>query len=64
MPELGIGLVTEIDAFEAYGPLNVLRIVFGGLMALVAIGVILIIIIMQIQAGLRRRFQKAAAQAA
>ena len=63
MPELGIGLVAEIDAFEAYGPLNVLRIVFGGLMAIVAIGVILIIIIMQIQAGLRRRFQKAAAQA-
>ena len=47
LPSLGVGLITEIDAAEAYGPLTVLRIVFIGLIGLLAVGVVVLLVVMR-----------------
>lgn len=63
LPEYGFGVVTEINAAEAYGPLIILRRTFYGLFALLGLSSIAIFLFTLKVARLRREAQEAAIEA-
>jgi serine/threonine protein kinase len=63
LPKFGIGVATEMDISEAYHPLNILRMAFWGLFALLVVGAIAIFVFTIIVAKLRRSLQKEALKA-
>jgi serine/threonine protein kinase len=58
LPEYGFGIITELDADEAFRPLTVLRIVFGGLVIALAGALVGVLLYVRINAALKRRFSK------
>ncbi|MBX7166174.1 MAG: serine/threonine protein kinase [Pirellulales bacterium] len=63
LPDYELGLITEIDYDEAFGPLVILQRVFYGLHALLIAGAIAIFVFTLVVARLRRNAQKAAIEA-
>ena len=63
LPEYGLGVVTEIDAAEAYEPLTILRRTFYGLFALLGLSSIAIFVFTLKLARMRREAQEAAIEA-
>jgi hypothetical protein len=63
IPEGNIGVVTEIDIAEAFRPLTILRRVFWGLFALLALSAAAIFVFSLMLAHSRREAQKAAIEA-
>jgi predicted Ser/Thr protein kinase len=63
LPEYGLGVATEINAAEAYGPLIILRRTFYGLFALLGLSSIAIFLFTLKVARLRREAQAAAIEA-
>ncbi len=63
LPKYDLGIATEIDAAEAYRPLNILRWTFWGLYSLLGASAIAIFVFTLIVARLQRTAQKAAMQA-
>jgi len=60
LPNYDLGLITEINASEAFRPLTILKYVFFSLYALLGLGAVAIFIFSIIVARLRRDAQKAA----
>jgi serine/threonine protein kinase len=63
LPDSNVGIITEVDYAEAFRPLTILRWVFWGLFALLALSAAAIFVFTLLLARSRREAQKAAIEA-
>jgi eukaryotic-like serine/threonine-protein kinase len=63
LPDLNLGLVTEMDVSEAFGPLWSVRIGFGFIFGLLLLGAIAIFVLMRLANRLQESARKAASKA-
>jgi hypothetical protein len=63
LPELNFGVLTKIDATEAYQPLRVLRFIFASLLGLLALVTTITLMAAYLNVTWRRKFNEAALKA-
>jgi len=63
LPDSDLGLVTEVDVAEAFGPLRILRLGFGFIFALLVLGAVAIFVLMRLANRLQESARKAALKA-
>jgi hypothetical protein len=63
LPEVGMGIVTEVEAAEAYQPLRILRLSLWGLFGLLALSSVVLFVFMLIMARMERAARRAVVQA-
>jgi hypothetical protein len=63
LPDLDLGLVTEMDVAEAFHPLWIMRMGFGFIFALLVVGAIVIFVLMRLANRLQESARKAASKA-
>jgi len=60
LPDFNVGLITELDVHEAFGPLRILRMGFFSIFALLILGAIAIFVLMLLANRLQESARKAA----
>jgi len=63
LPDSDLGLITELDVSEAFGPLRILRMGFFSIFGLLALGAVAIFVLMRLANRLQESARKAALKA-